>query len=318
MTVLESFATLQSVVDADVKVVQIARDRRDTFTSALLTAPDVKVVWGSGSLARSTQLQPVHDVDLVVEFDQDEHPDWGEDGGSAEEAIERCHDLVNDLLSVSHGSRAQLVRLIRTADRNRAAKCFVDPPEQDNAFTVDVMPALRRPDGILIPFKKEERWSLADPEYLINEVARRQQDWSLFRPLVRVLKYWSRQHEDVTGTVKSLVMEVLALDCLSVSNNRPEALKNFFVNASTHSLRVEDPAELSGLIQPTLNVAGLRRSLEDAAADAVAALRAVASNDQPAATRHWQSVFGTAFPLVLPPGGAGETGPRPVRDSPQG
>lgn len=46
MTVLESFATLQSVVDADVKVVQIARDRRDTFTSALLTAPDVKVVWG--------------------------------------------------------------------------------------------------------------------------------------------------------------------------------------------------------------------------------------------------------------------------------
>ncbi|MFX5684650.1 hypothetical protein ABTE42_21215, partial [Acinetobacter baumannii] len=84
----------------------------------------------------------------------------------------------NDLLSVSHGSRAQLVRLIRTADRNRAAKCFVDPPEQDNAFTVDVMPALRRPDGILIPFKKEERWSLADPEYLINEVARRQQDWS--------------------------------------------------------------------------------------------------------------------------------------------
>ncbi|MGY6498732.1 MAG: hypothetical protein ACXIUP_10950 [Microcella sp.] len=57
MTVLESFATLQSVVDADVKVVQIARDRRETFKSALLTAPDVKVVWGSSSLARSTQLQ---------------------------------------------------------------------------------------------------------------------------------------------------------------------------------------------------------------------------------------------------------------------
>lgn len=40
MTVLESFVTLQSVVDADAKVVQLARDRRDVFKSALLTAPD--------------------------------------------------------------------------------------------------------------------------------------------------------------------------------------------------------------------------------------------------------------------------------------
>lgn len=317
MAVLDSFDSLQAEIDADVEIVQLARERRDVFKTALSTAPDVKLVWGSGSLARSTQLQPVHDVDLVVEFDPDQHPEWGQPGKSAEDAIERCRDLVHELLSSESGSHAQLVRQVNTANRNRAAKCFIDPPGSHDAFTVDVMPALRRSDGILIPFKSEERWSLADPEYLINEVAARQREWPQFRPLVRVLKYWARQHKQDTGRVKSLVMEVLALECLSQAN-RPEALKNFFIEASNHDLVIEDPAELSGLIQPDLDTAGLRRALEDSAASAAAAVKAVANNDQPTATRLWQSIFGEAFPLVLPPTGEPDPGPRPIKDSPQG
>lgn len=317
MTVLESFDALQQEINADVKVVQVARQRRDTFKAALSTAPDVNIVWGSGSLARSTQLQPVHDVDLVVEFDASQHPEWGENGGSAADAIERCRDLVNERLSVENGTHAKLVRQVNTANRNRAAKCFIDPPGAENAFTVDVMPALRRSDGILIPFKSENRWTLADPEYLIDLVAARQHDWAHFRSLVRVLKYWARQHRADTGRVKSLVMEVLALDCLSVGN-RPEALRNFFLEASNHSLRVEDPAGLSGPIQPDLNIAGLRRALEDSAIAATAAVQAVSNNDQPAATKHWKTIFGDAFPLVLAPAGIPDSGPRPIRDSPQG
>jgi hypothetical protein len=317
MTVLDSFVSLQQEIDADVEVVQVARYRRDTFKAALNSAPDVKIVWGSGSLARSTQLQPVHDVDLVVEFDPNEHPEWGLDGDSAAEAIERCRDLVHELLSVENGSHAQLVRQVNTAERNRAAKCFIDPPDAKNAFTVDVMPALRRADGILIPFKSERRWTLADPEYLIDQVADRQREWDQFRPLVRMLKYWARQHKVDTGRVKSLVMEVLALDCLHESN-RPEALRKFFVEASTHSLQIEDPAGLSGVIQPDLDVAGLRRAFEDSAVSATAAVRSVANNDQPAASQHWHDVFGDAFPLILAPTGGSDSGPRPIRDSPQG
>jgi hypothetical protein len=317
MTVLDSFDSLQQEINADVDIVQVARQRRDTFKAALGSAPDVKIVWGSGSLARSTQLQPVHDVDLVVEFDANEHPEWGLDGESAEEAIMRCRDLVHELLSVENGSYAQLVRQVNTAERNRAAKCFIDPPDAKNAFTVDVMPALRRADGILIPFKSERRWTLADPEWLIAQVADRQREWDQFRPLVRMLKYWSRQHKADTGRVKSLVMEVLALDCLH-EGNRPEAIKNFFVEASTHSLQIEDPAGLSGVIQPDLDIAGLRRALEDAAVSAAAAVRGVANNDQPTASQHWQDVFGVAFPLVISLGGGSDSGPRPIRDSPQG
>lgn len=317
MTVLGSFDSLQKEINADVDVVRLARQRRDDFKAALSTVPDVDVVWGSGSLARSTQLQPVHDVDLVVEFDAEKHPEWGTAGDSAEEAIERCRDLVHELLSVENGTYAKLVRQVNIANRNRAAKCFIDPPDAENAFTVDVMPALRCTGGILIPFKSERRWTLADPGYLIKEVADRQRDWDQFRPLVRMLKYWAKQHKADAGRIKSLVMEVLALDCLS-EGNRPEALRSFFVEASNHSLWIEDPAGLSGVIQPDLNIAGLRRALEDSAIAATTAIRAAANGDQSAATRQWQSVFGTAFPLVLAPAGTDGSGPRPIRDSPQG
>lgn len=318
MTVLESFTELQSVVDADPAIVATARERRDVFKSALLTAADVQAVWGSGSLARSTQLQPVHDVDLVVEFDPGEHAEWGQPGDSAEEAIERCRDLVTEMLSVNRGTKAQLVRQVNTADRNRAAKCFIDDPGDENAFTVDVMPALQLDNGILIPSKRSRRWDTANPRFLIDEVAAHHAEWPSFRPLVRLLKYWSRQHEDRTGRVKSLVMEVLALDCLLPASNRPTALKDFFERAALHSLCIEDPAKLCGPIQPDLDTAGLRRALEDAADAAAQAAKAVADNDQSAATKHWQSVFGAAFPLVLPPGAESDPGPRPIRDSPQG
>lgn len=318
MTVLESFAELQRVVDADPTIVATARERRDIFKSALVSAADVQTVWGSGSLARSTQLQPVHDVDLVVEFDADQHLDWGQPGDSAEEAIERCRDLVTEMLSLNGGTKAQLVRQVNTAERNRAAKCFIDDPGDENAFTVDVMPALRLDSGILIPSKRDRRWQVANPGFLIAEVASRQSEWSSFRPLVRLLKYWSRQHKSEAGRVKSLVMEVLALDCLEYAGNRPAALKDFFERAAVHSLYIEDPAKLCGVIQPDLDTAGLRRALEDAADASAQAAKAVVDNNQPAAARHWQKVFGTAFPLVLPAGVTSDPGPRPIRDSPQG
>lgn len=314
MSVSSSFDDLQIVVDADVAIVQLARERRDAFISALRTADDVLAVWVSGSLSRSTQLQPVHDVDLVVEFDQSQHTEWGTIGSSAELAIERCRELVTQRLGVSEGTHSKLVRQVNTANRNRAAKCFIDDPKDPNAFTVDVMPALREDDGILIPFKTESRWTLADPELLIALVAERQLNWNKFRPLVRVLKYWARQQP---FKVKSLVMEVLALECLEMAGNRATALAGFFTEASKHSLIVSDPAGLSGTVQPSLDITAFRRALEDAALSASAALTAAAEGNQHSATRLWGSIFGSAFPVMAVAGGA-SAAPRAVKDSPQG
>jgi hypothetical protein len=223
------------------------------------------------------------------------------------------------LLGVSRGTDAELVRLAKP--RDRAVKCFVDPPEHDDAFTVDVMPVLRQPDNtLLVPSKRNRTWSTADPEHLISEVAERQRQWSYFRPLTRVLKQWRL---GVPTKVKSLVMEVLALKCFPREGSRPEALKTFFTAAAVEvNYGVNDPANHCGPIQSDLDTEVLRVALESARDLAEKACAAAADGDSDGAALLWRELFGDTFPAPEKNSGA-SVGPflyvpRPVADSPQG
>jgi hypothetical protein len=315
MSVFEAFDDFQEQVDADPNHVTLARDRRRSFIEALRSDAGVIEVVNSGSLARSTQLDPIHDVDLVAVFDPAAHPGWGQDGPSSSHALDVVHDLVRATLANPGGSHFELVRLANP--RNRAVKCFVDDPDADHPFTVDVMPALRNADGtFLLPSALEEKWTIADPEHLIQLVKERHDTWNYFRPMVRVLKHWRRG----SGTdVKSLVMEVLALDYLPLRTNRPSALRQFFVAASYNVLNgVQDPAGHCGPIQPDLDLTALQQALSEAGDEATLAIEAAARGDDNAAQRHWKTVFGDAFPAPSRTVSAPVVVPPPIRDAPQG
>src|SRR5207244_12463014 len=60
----------------------------------------------------------------------------------------------------------------------------------------------------------------SDPEHLNTLVSGRHAEWSQFAKLVRVLKRWNSDHGE---HMKSLLVEVLALDHLPVAD-RPGAL----------------------------------------------------------------------------------------------
>jgi hypothetical protein len=121
MSVQSGFDDLQRTVDAELDVVREARRRRDVFRTALPTAEDVLEVVPTGSLARGTHKDPIHDADVVVLYDGDEHPTWGGPGDSAREALERTRDLVHEKLG-SDGTEGEEVRLTRL--QNHAVKCF--------------------------------------------------------------------------------------------------------------------------------------------------------------------------------------------------
>ena len=72
MSVTDAFKTFQDVVNADIPHVREARTRRDLFKGAFGAEVDVKEVIASGSLARGTHKDPIHDVDVIVVFDQEE------------------------------------------------------------------------------------------------------------------------------------------------------------------------------------------------------------------------------------------------------
>jgi hypothetical protein len=183
-----AFDTHQSVVNAAPESVCEARRRRNFFCDAFGKQLDVTETIPSGSLARGTQRDPIHDVDLIIVFRQEDHPDWDTGNGSAEDALEYLRGQVTDLLGVTAGTFAQEVR--RAHLRNHVVKCFLDDPDDPDAFAVEVMPALRRAEGGLrIPERNNDMgWVTADPEFLLSEVAARHSEWRFFAPWSGVLR----------------------------------------------------------------------------------------------------------------------------------
>jgi hypothetical protein len=325
-----AFNQLQKNVNAADEMVADARERRNVFKSAFETLDDADHGRPSGSLARGSQIDPIKDVDVYIEFDAGAHPDWGQPGNSAADALDYTREKVNELLGITNGSYDKRVRLARW--RNHAVKCFLDDPDDPDAFTVDAMPVLPQEDGsLLIPEAVNSQWVLANPKQLIDEVAARHSDWSYFVPCVRLLKHWTREHN--TG-IKPLVLEVMALDHLRPADTRGEAIARFFAAAATAiDYPVVDPAGLCGEIQPDLDRAEARKHLERAAQIAHRARDAQARGETDETGCLWRQVFGEAFPepeggcskylnIITGIGGAVSVTPRrrprPIRDTPQG
>jgi hypothetical protein len=320
MGLYEAFDAYQQTIDADPEHVRLARERRDAFIGALAKVNDAKEVIKSGSLERRTQLEPIHDVDLIMVFDAAEVPEWGTPGSSSASALERVHDEVTARLGLSQGIDSKLVR--RADVRDHAVKCFVDDPDDERPFTVDVMPVVRQADNtLLIPSTRDREWSTADPEYLIEQVHLRQEQWRYFRPIVRILKNWGKRVDSETR-IKSLVMEVLALQCLPVdAGNRPEALLRFFTAAAVQvNLDVEDPAGHCGPVQRDLDISALRAALQEAADLSHRACDQAARNDIDGAQRTWQEIFGPDFPASSKKKGsnAAAASSALITDAPQG
>jgi hypothetical protein len=336
-----AFDAHQIVVNAAADSVRLARRRRNFFCDALGKQADVAEAVPSGSLARGTQRDPIHDVDLIFVFHQEDHPDWDTGSGSADAALEHIRGQVTSLLGVTAGSFAQEVR--RAELRTHVVKCFLDDPGDEDAFVVEVMPALRRPDGVLrIPERGSDAgWVTADPEYLIARVADRHREWRYFAPMVRAIKKW----KDVAGIgMKSLTAEVLALECVPAPQSgqvlsRSVALRQFFTAAATSVMTgVLDPAGWCGEIQPNLDVSVARGALLEAADVAARAVDAEQRGDHDTAVCLWRSVFGADFPEPSggcpSAGGAASSGllaagaaatisapafvRRPIKDAPQG
>ena len=319
MSVESGFDDLQQEADATPEAVTEARRRRDAFREALPTAPDVDKVVPTGSLARGTHKDPIHDVDLVCVYDASDHPDWGGPGGSALGALEHTRSLIKEKLG-HDGTEGREVR--RCDLRNHSVKCFLDDSGSPDAFTVDVTPAVVYPErGFWIPQQETREWIRSDPEHLIALVARRHASWGQFAKLVRVLKRWNADHG---SHMKSLVVEVLALDHLPVAD-RPVAISRFFTAASVAVWSpVRDPAGLCGEIQPDMDRDAASAALQKAARDAASAVEAEARGEGHRAMCLWREVFGTAYPAPI--GGCGGSGPalipavpkRRIVDAPQG
>lgn len=320
MKVSTAFDTYQGVVNAPPEQMDEARRRRDLFRDAF--ASETKQVSASGSLARGTQHDPIKDVDTILVFDEEEFPEWGEDGESAQEALDHVHARVKALLGTDGWFTPDEVRLIKP--RNHSVKCFLDDPMAVSPFTVDAMPALRQDDGtLLIPESRNSKWVLTNPGLLIDEALAAHKAGGIYAPMVRVLKRWAKTRTGVD--VRSLYIEVLALECMPKTGERQDALSAFFTAAALRvNDPVTDPAGLCGEIQPGLDTAALRGKLEEARDLAASAVQHQEWGEDNVAVRKWREIFGSDFPKPDgddggpgAPGGVGGLGAAGALDIPE-
>jgi hypothetical protein len=290
-------------IASDPIMVLLARWRRSAFIDALRRRPDVVDVIPSGSLARGTHVGPIHDVDLIVVFDQTKHPEW-RGGGSAQAALEHTQTGIRETLQSGPLSLVHDTEL-----RNHVVKCSLDPSLGPfdlvipGAPPVDVMPAVRAGSHLRVPERRSDRWIDVDPERLMKMVAARQREWSNFDQVVRMIKDWAEHH----GLhMKSLAVEVLVLTYLprpglfeTVSCS--DAIARFFEAASrAHITRLVDPAGRCGEIDPHMNYAALRKALADSADLARKAVEAERAWENRHLSRDgvthpsvfWQQIFG--------------------------
>lgn len=327
MNLTEAFKSLQSAVNADPKVVDEARRRRNAFRKAFDREPDVTRTFASGSFARGSQIEPIKDVDLLVLYKEEDHPDWNTPGDSAEAALEQTRTRIKDLLG-DPASEEGVDAVRHTMVRDHAVTCWLDDPDDEDAFTVDVVPALNRSEGgFWIPEKSSRLWIPTDPLYLVYLVLDAHQRSSRrFVPLLRDLKRWTRDHGK---TLKGLTMEVLALAHLPRDEPPQVALEQFFVAAAEAVFQpIGDPAGLCGEIQDDLDRDAASNALREAGDLAWRANRAADRDDHKNAICLWRKIFGPVFPE--PRGGCGNGRPgrvppvvvpvpqRPVQDLQQG
>jgi hypothetical protein len=305
----DGFRSYGHAIQSDPIGMLLAKWRRDSFIEKLKQLPDVAEVIPSGSLARGTQIGPVHDVDLIVVFERLEHPDYGGGRESAQAVMEHLQDELLEQLRPWRGAEPGL--LTETELRTHVVTCnggsagrFADVI--GSAPPVDVMPAVREGSHLLVP-ERGTGWVDVDPEKLMRQIAQRQREWNYFTEVVGMVQAWAKLNN---LNVNNLAIEVMVLgycprpgffETLSCGG----AVARFFeAAAEAHIRSLKDPAGRCGEIDPGMDYLSLRRALDRAARLARQAMDAEHAwnnrfwirGDVTRPDEFWRKLFGRKYP----------------------
>jgi len=305
----DGFQSYSKAIESDPIGVLLAKWRRDAFIAKLKQLPDVAEVIPSGSLARGTQIGPVHDVDLIVVYKPSEQPDYGSGRESAQAAMEH---LQGELLEQLHPWRGTEPGLLRETELRSHVVTYQGGwthPVEDivpSAPPVDVMPAVREGSHLLIP-ERGTGWVDVDPEKFMRQVEQRQREWGYFTEVVGMAKAWAKDNH--LG-MKNLAVEAMVLKYCP----RPgffgtlscgEAVARFFEAAAAANITsLKDPAGRCGEIDSGMNYGKLRRALGHAAGLARQAMDAEhawenrfhGTEDVTHPDVFWRELFGRKYP----------------------
>jgi hypothetical protein len=175
--------------------------------------------------------------------------------------------------------------------------------DQIGGFHIDITPA--RPsasgDAPLDAPRRDDGWHGTAPAQYTAWCKANGED---FERLVKQLKRWRDDHQDVRQAIKSIVLQVLVAACMpkgQMSDARRVSLT--FTNLQVALTQHAQPPTVWNPALPSENLAkawtqtSYNNFKQELAKAQALAERALASSDQPEAAAAWREVFGEDFPL---------------------
>jgi predicted nucleotidyltransferase len=248
----------------------------------------------TGSYKRWTKTRPLSDVDVFCVLHKDEH-------GYRERHPSAILDRIETILSPVYGSAHV------TADRMAVTVDFgvsVNEEEEsdDKVLSIDVVPAFSLGDHYEIPDALLGRWIETNPEIHAQLAVDAQDAYDReWKPLVRMIKKWNREHG--RPVKPSFLLEVMALALLvpPFSGGYPYELKSFFASAADRiHENWPDPAGLGPAVSSGMTTAekgGAQQALLSAENTVTLAIRLALQGKNGEALRTWRGLFGPQFPL---------------------
>ena len=248
----------------------------------------------TGSYRRWTKTRPLTDVDIFCVLHKSEH--------SYRERYPRA--ILNRLgviLAPVYGSdHVTPDRMAVTVDFGVSVN--ENDETDDKVMSIDVVPAFPCGDHYEIPDALLGRWIETNPEvhYQLAVEAHEAYDQH-WKPLVRMIKKWNRQHG--RPVEPSFLLEVMALELFvpPFSGGYQYELKGFFASA-VDRIHDEwpDPAGLGPSVSSGMTTAekdDAQKSLAAAESTVTRAILLARQGKNGEALRTWRDLFGPQFPL---------------------
>jgi len=242
MSVEEHFRRFASTLELTYEEAQKASTIQNQIRDVLGARQDILRAELCGSYDRKTKLRPLHDIDVLVVFDASVAYD-------AKGAMIRPRQFLSEIGKSVPALRKNIRRVGGSKLQDRSLNIAVD------GIGFDLVPAFAlQGSGYLIPDRKLQEWIPTNPlKFAERLTALNQSDYFGERlvPFIKMVKWWARQS---TPELKSYLIEVLVLKCLSGIESFSDACGNFFFRVSTEILgSVFDPItgrEVNELLPP--------------------------------------------------------------------
>ncbi len=294
LTLDEAFAKFKSRQELTDREQEDVSKRHREVRDAVAAELRVERDFLTGSYARWTKTKPLKDVDVFCQMHWDER-------GYRDRPPRAILERIEAILATIYGKdRVKVDQLAVTVDFGVPVN--ENDESDDKVLSIDVVPAFTKDDHYEIPDTSRGGWIETDPEIHADlAVAAHnayQREW---KPLVRMIKKWNRQHG--RPVVPSFLLEVMALDLLvpPFSGGYPYEMKGFFAAAAEHihgSWPVPaglGPAVSGGMT--TVQKDNARRALLGAEGTVTQAILLARQGKNGEALRAWRTLFGPQFPL---------------------